>query len=65
MLSRYVSRSLHGRQYASVVPSLYRGFASSSARMRECYCYCLLSFADETNPPFLAMRLDTRWRMRG
>ena len=35
MLSRYVSRSLHGRQYASVAPSLYRGFASSSARMRE------------------------------
>ncbi|TFK89406.1 isocitrate dehydrogenase [Polyporus arcularius HHB13444] len=35
MLSRYVSRSLHGRQYASVVPSLYRGFASSSARMQD------------------------------
>ena len=38
MLARSVSRSLHGRHFAAAAPavsSLYRGFASSAARMRE------------------------------
>ncbi|KAI0752472.1 isocitrate dehydrogenase [Daedaleopsis nitida] len=35
MLSRYVARTLHGRQcYAPVASSLYRGFASSSIRLQ-------------------------------
>ena len=40
MLARSVSRSLHGRHFAAAAPavssrSLYRGFASGAARMRE------------------------------